>query len=44
MQERFRAVGALALCGGAPALEKVVSEDYERWGRVIKAAHISAEQ
>jgi tripartite-type tricarboxylate transporter receptor subunit TctC len=39
-QERFRALGALAMCGGSAALEKVVSEDYERWGRVIRQGNI----
>ena len=40
MQERFHAVGALALCGGSAALDKVVTEDYERWGRVITQGNI----
>jgi tripartite-type tricarboxylate transporter receptor subunit TctC len=42
-QERFAGLGALASCGGAKELEKVVAEDTQRWGRVIKQGNIKAE-
>jgi tripartite-type tricarboxylate transporter receptor subunit TctC len=42
-QERFKTLGALAMCGGAADLEKVVAEDYQRWARVIKQGNIKAE-
>ena len=39
-QERFKSLGAVAMCGGPNELQKVVSEDYERWARVIKQGNI----
>jgi tripartite-type tricarboxylate transporter receptor subunit TctC len=42
-QERFRGLGALTTCGGSKELAKVVNDDYERWGRVIRQANIKTE-
>jgi tripartite-type tricarboxylate transporter receptor subunit TctC len=42
-QERFKGLGALATCGGSKELAKVVSDDYERWGKVIKQGNIKGE-
>ena len=42
-QERFAGLGALASCGGTKELEKVVADDTQRWGRVIKQGNIKAE-
>ena len=42
-QERFSGLGALTTCGGSKELAKVVSDDYERWGRVIRQGNIKAE-
>ena len=42
-QERFRGLGALSTCGGAAELEKVIADDYDRWGKVIRQANIKAE-
>lgn len=39
-QERFKSLGALALCGGPGELEKVVADDYQRWGSVIRQGGI----
>ncbi|MDB5859242.1 MAG: hypothetical protein JWQ76_2931 [Ramlibacter sp.] len=39
-QERFKSLGALAMCGGPAELEKVVADDYQRWARVIKQGNI----
>ena len=39
-QERFRSLGAVSLCGGAGELAKVVGEDDQRWGRVIRQGNI----
>lgn len=40
---RFKALGATAACGNSAEFEKVVSEDYQRWGKVIKQGNISAQ-
>ena len=42
-RERFTGLGAETLCGGSKDLARVVSEDSERWGKVIKQAGIKAE-
>jgi tripartite-type tricarboxylate transporter receptor subunit TctC len=42
-QERFKGLGALATCGGPKDLDKVVSDDYARWERVIRQGGIKAE-
>jgi tripartite-type tricarboxylate transporter receptor subunit TctC len=42
-QEHFRGLGALSTCGGPKDLDKVISEDYARWGKVIRQANIKAE-
>jgi tripartite-type tricarboxylate transporter receptor subunit TctC len=42
-QERFRTLGALATCGDAKELAKVVDDDDARWGRVIKQGNIKGE-
>lgn len=39
-KERFSALGALTTCGGSKDLEKVVAEDYARWGKVIRQGNI----
>lgn len=41
--ERFSGLGALTTCGGVRELEKVVSDDYARWGRVIRQGNIKAD-
>ena len=42
-QERFLQLGAVVTCGNAQQFEKVVSDDYERWGKVIKQGNIKGE-
>jgi tripartite-type tricarboxylate transporter receptor subunit TctC len=42
-QERFKGLGAVAACGNAKELDKMIREDYERWGRVIRQGNIKAE-
>lgn len=42
-QERFSGLGALTVCGGARELGKVVADDYERWGKVIRQGNIKTE-
>ncbi|HEY8049504.1 MAG TPA: tripartite tricarboxylate transporter substrate binding protein, partial [Ramlibacter sp.] len=42
-QQRLAALGATLTCGNAKELEQVVTEDYDRWGRVIKQGGIKAE-
>ena len=42
-QERFKALGALATCGGPAQLQKVVQDDHQRWERVIRQGGIKAE-
>ncbi|MCM2251694.1 MAG: tripartite tricarboxylate transporter substrate binding protein [Ramlibacter sp.] len=42
-QERFSGLGALTVCGGAKELGKVVADDYERWGKVIRQGNIKTE-
>ncbi|MBL8289063.1 MAG: tripartite tricarboxylate transporter substrate binding protein [Rubrivivax sp.] len=42
-RERFAGLGALATCGGRAELERVVNDDYQRWGRVIKVGGIKGE-
>jgi tripartite-type tricarboxylate transporter receptor subunit TctC len=42
-QERFKGLGALTTCGGTKELAKVVNDDYERWGKVIKQGNIKSE-
>ena len=38
---RFKALGAETVCAGPKPFDKVVSDDYQRWGTVIRAANIS---
>lgn len=42
-QERFKGLGAMSACGGAKDLDKVVTEDYQRWGQVIRTGGIKIE-
>ena len=42
-QQRFRALGATVTCGGSKEIDKVIADDYDRWGRVIKQGGIKAE-
>jgi len=42
-QERFKGLGAVAACGGPKELDKVVSDDLQRWGKVIRQGNIKAE-
>ncbi|MFO1295370.1 MAG: tripartite tricarboxylate transporter substrate binding protein [Rubrivivax sp.] len=42
-RERFAGLGALVTCGGRAELERVVNDDYQRWGRVIKVGGIKGE-
>ncbi len=42
-QTRFKALGATAACGNSKELEKVINDDYQRWGKVIKQGNIKAE-
>ncbi|NML46980.1 tripartite tricarboxylate transporter substrate binding protein [Ramlibacter sp. G-1-2-2] len=42
-QERFKGLGALVTCGGSKEMDKVVSEDYARWGKVIRQGNIKGE-
>lgn len=42
-QARFKALGATAACGNSKELEKVINDDYQRWGKVIKQGNIKSE-
>lgn len=42
-QQRFAGLGALTTCGGPRELDKIVHEDHQRWGKVIRAANIKPE-
>lgn len=42
-QERFSGLGALTTCGGSKDLEKVVGDDYARWGKVIRQGNIKGD-
>jgi tripartite-type tricarboxylate transporter receptor subunit TctC len=42
-QERFKGLGAVAACGSSKELEKVIAEDYQRWGAVIQKGKIKGE-
>ncbi len=42
-QERFRALGAVTVCGGPGDLARVVAEDDQRWGKVITLGGIKGE-
>ena len=42
-QERFKALGAVPACGGAKELEKVIADDFQRWGKVIQQGNIKVE-
>ncbi|SFB84214.1 Tripartite-type tricarboxylate transporter, receptor component TctC [Polaromonas sp. OV174] len=39
----FRAVGAVPTCGGSKELAKVVTDDLQRWSKVIRQGNIKAE-
>jgi len=39
-QERFKGLGAIVACGGSQELAKVISDDYQRWGNVIRQGNI----
>jgi tripartite-type tricarboxylate transporter receptor subunit TctC len=41
--ERLKSLGATLTCGDAKALDRVIAEDYDRWGRVIKQGGIKTE-
>jgi len=41
-KERFKGLGAETTCAGTKAFDKVVADDFQRWGQVIKAGNISA--
>ncbi len=40
-RSRFKALGAETVCAGPKPFDKVVADDYQRWGAVIKAANIT---
>lgn len=42
-QERFKGLGAQPACAGPKELDKVVADDYQRWGQVIRQAGIKAQ-
>ena len=42
-QERFKGLGAQPACGGPRELDKVVRDDLQRWGQVIRQAGIKGE-
>lgn len=42
-RERFSGLGAVVSCGNPREFEKVVTDDFERWGKVIRQANIKAE-
>lgn len=42
-QERFRGLGAVVTCGNRAELEKVIADDIQRWGDVIKRGDIKGE-
>lgn len=42
-QERFIGIGALPYCAGSAEFAKVVSEDSQRWAKVIKQGNIKPE-
>ncbi len=42
-QTRFKGLGATVTCGNSKELEKVINEDYQRWGKVIKQGNIKIE-
>jgi tripartite-type tricarboxylate transporter receptor subunit TctC len=42
-QERFKGLGAIPACAGSKELDKVIAEDFERWGKVIRQGNIKAE-
>lgn len=41
--ERFKGLGAAPACAGRAALEKMVAEDTERWGQVVRRGEIRLE-
>lgn len=41
--QRFAQLGAITTCGGPAALKKVVTEDSQRWARVIKQGGIKVD-
>jgi tripartite-type tricarboxylate transporter receptor subunit TctC len=43
MKARIAEVGDTALAGSADAFRKLIAEDTEKWGKVIRAANISAD-
>ncbi len=42
-QERFKVLGVVPACAGARDLDKVIADDYQRWGKVIQQGNIKAE-
>jgi tripartite-type tricarboxylate transporter receptor subunit TctC len=42
-QERFKGLGAIPACAGSKELDKVIADDFERWGKVIRQGNIKAE-
>jgi len=43
IQERFKGLGAIPACAGSKELDKVIADDFERWGKVIRQGNIKAE-
>jgi tripartite-type tricarboxylate transporter receptor subunit TctC len=42
-QERFKGLGVLATCAGPQELNKVIHDDDERWGKVIRQGNIKTD-
>ncbi|CAN7357516.1 tripartite tricarboxylate transporter substrate binding protein [Variovorax sp. LjRoot84] len=42
-QERFKGLGAVPACGGPKELDRVVTDDFQRWERVIRQGGIKTE-
>jgi hypothetical protein len=43
MKARFAEQGGAALVGSPTEFGKLIADDTEKWGKVIRAAHIKAE-
>ncbi|MBC5766136.1 Bug family tripartite tricarboxylate transporter substrate binding protein [Ramlibacter albus] len=41
--QRFAGLGATVSCGNSKELDRVIAEDYDRWGKVIKQGGIKGE-
>lgn len=42
-QDRFKGLGAVPVCGGPKELDKVIADDWQRWGKVIQQGNIKVE-